>query len=86
MPGFIMTLIVAAVAGLIGDALVKDIPGDFWGAMLAGLLGAWIGAYFPYFTALGPVVGGIAIVPTALGAAVFVFLLGLVKSIATQTR
>lgn len=87
MLGFIITLIIAALAGWIGDALVKnDMPGGFWGALLAGLVGSWIGAYIPFFNRLGPVIQGVAIIPTILGAAVFVFILGLFKRTAQQTR
>jgi len=78
--GFILTLLVAAFVGWIGDAIVKnDMPGGFWGAMLAGLIGSWIGAYIPFFNNIGPTVGGIALIPAILGAAIFVFLLGLFK-------
>ncbi|MDP4092680.1 MAG: GlsB/YeaQ/YmgE family stress response membrane protein [Bacillota bacterium] len=87
MLGFLLTLVIAAIAGWIGDALVKnDMPGGFWGALLAGLVGSWIGAYIPFFNTLGPRVLGISIIPTILGAAVFIFILGLFKSVARQTR
>ena len=87
MLGFIITLTIAALAGWIGDALMKnDMPGGFWGALLAGLVGSWIGAYIPFFNTLGPVIWGVAIVPTIIGAAIFVFILGLFKTTANQTR
>jgi uncharacterized membrane protein YeaQ/YmgE (transglycosylase-associated protein family) len=80
MLGFILTVVVAVLIGWAGDALAKNkMPGGFWGASLAGMVGAWIGAYFPYFNASWPRIFGIAIVPTILGAAVFAFLLGLFK-------
>lgn len=86
MLGFIITLVVAAIAGWIGDALVKnDMPGGFWGALLAGLVGSWIGAYVPLFNTLGPRIDGIVIIPTVIGAAIFVFILGLFKGIVRQT-
>ena len=87
MLGFIVTLLVAALAGWIGDALVRnDMPGGFWGALLAGLVGSWIGAYIPFFNTLGPQIWGVSIIPTILGAAVFVFILGLFKRAARTTR
>jgi uncharacterized membrane protein YeaQ/YmgE (transglycosylase-associated protein family) len=87
MLGFILTLIIAALAGWIGDALVKnDMPGGFWGALLAGIVGSWIGAYIPFFNVLGPKVWGVAIIPTILGAAIFIFVLGLFKRTAKQAR
>jgi uncharacterized membrane protein YeaQ/YmgE (transglycosylase-associated protein family) len=83
--GFIITLIIAALAGWIGDALVKnDMPGGFWGALLAGLVGSWIGAYIPFFNRLGPVFQGVAIIPTIVGAAIFIFILGLFKRTTRQ--
>ena len=86
MLGFLITLIVAALAGWIGDALVRnDMPGGFWGSLLAGLVGSWIGAYIPLFRTLGPIVWGVAIIPTILGAAIFIFILGLFKKTAEQT-
>lgn len=86
MLGFILTLVIAAIAGWAGDALVKnDMPGGFWGALLAGLVGSWIGAYIPYFNTLGPMFWGIAIIPTIIGSAIFVFVLGLFKKTAKQT-
>lgn len=87
MLGFLITLIVAAAAGWIGDALVRNnMPGGFWGALLAGLVGSWIGAYIPFFNVLGPGIWGVAIIPTILGAAIFVFVLGLFKSNAQHTE
>jgi uncharacterized membrane protein YeaQ/YmgE (transglycosylase-associated protein family) len=80
MLGFIMTLIVAAIAGYIGDALTKyKMPGGFIEAMIAGLVGSWIGAYIPFFRKLGPVIAGIPIIPTILGAAIFIFVLELFR-------
>ena len=87
MLGFLITLVVAALAGWIGDALVRnDMPGGFWGALLAGLVGSWIGAYIPVFNALGPNLWGVAIIPTILGAAIFIFILGLFKKSAQATK
>lgn len=87
MLGFLVTLIIAAVAGWIGDALVRNnMPGGFWGALLAGLVGSWIGAYIPFFNALGPRLWGIAIIPTIIGSALFIFILGLFKTTAQQAK
>jgi len=87
MLGFIITIIVAALAGWLGDLLVRhNMPGGFWGALLAGLVGSWIGAYIPFFNVLGPRIAGINIIPTILGAAVFIFILGLFRGTARQAR
>lgn len=85
MQGFLATVVIAALIGLVGDAITRDtIPGGFWGAWLAGLLGAWIGAYAPLFSAIKPYLFGVPIIPTVLGTAAFVFFLGLFKSAIRQ--
>jgi uncharacterized membrane protein YeaQ/YmgE (transglycosylase-associated protein family) len=87
MLGFIATLVIAVITGWAGDALVKDnMPGGFWGAMLAGLVGAWIGAYAPLFNTLGPKILDIAIVPAVIGAAIFITVLGFFRNTARQFR
>lgn len=87
MLGFIVTIIIAAITGWIGDALVKnDMPGGFWGALLAGMVGSWIGGYIPFFNRLGPKISDIALIPAILGAAIFVFILGLFKNPIKQIR
>lgn len=85
--GFIMTLLFAALIGWIGDAIVKhDMPGGFWGSLVAGLVGSWIGGYIPFFNKFGPVVQGIAVIPAIIGSAIFVFLLGLSKDVIKQAE
>lgn len=87
MAGFILTVVVAAIVGWISNSVTKgNILGEFWGATLAGLVGAWIGGYLPYFSKIGPIVGGIAIVPTIIGSVIGAFVLGLFKGIAVQTK
>lgn len=82
MLGFLVMLLVAAIVGFIGDALVPGrMPGGWVGAIIAGLLGSAIGGYL--FNALGlpagPVLGGLALIPSILGAALVVLLLGMVS-------
>lgn len=82
MLGFLVMLLVAAIVGFIGDALVPGrMPGGWGGAIIAGLLGSALGGYL--FNALGipggPVLGGLAIIPSIIGAALVVLLLGLVS-------
>ena len=79
MLGFLVMLLVAAIVGFIGDALVPGrMPGGWVGAIIAGLLGSAIGGYL--FAALniptGPELGGLAIIPSIIGAALVVLLLG----------
>ncbi|UUZ92311.1 GlsB/YeaQ/YmgE family stress response membrane protein [Paenibacillus sp. P25] len=42
--------------------------------MIAGFVGAWLG--YLLLGTWGPVIGGFAVVPAIIGAALFVFLLG----------
>lgn len=82
MLGFLVMLLVAAIVGFIGDALVPGrMPGGWVGAIIAGLVGSAIGGYV--FNALnvptGPVIGGLAIIPSILGAALVVLVLGAVS-------
>ncbi|MNW14472.1 Transglycosylase associated protein [compost metagenome] len=68
----------AVIIGLIGNAIAgKEMPGCIIGSMVAGWVGAWLGALL--FGHWGPVIGGFVIVPAIIGTAIFVFLLGLVS-------
>jgi uncharacterized membrane protein YeaQ/YmgE (transglycosylase-associated protein family) len=77
MLSLIISIVIAAIIGAIGDALVKaDMPGGIIGSMIVGFVGSWIGHRL--FGTWGPVIGGFAIIPAIIGAAIFVFLLGLI--------
>jgi uncharacterized membrane protein YeaQ/YmgE (transglycosylase-associated protein family) len=77
MMAFIITVIMAIIIGWIGDALVRsDMPGGMIGSIIAGFVGAWLGHFL--LGTWGPVIGGFAVIPAIIGAALFVFLLGLV--------
>ncbi|SDE07669.1 Transglycosylase associated protein [Paenibacillus sp. UNCCL117] len=82
MIGVLVTLIMAVVIGAIGSALAPGaMPGGIIGAMIAGFVGAWIGAWLFRQLGIGDlglVIGGFAVIPAIIGAALFVFLLGLV--------
>ncbi|WP_040952153.1 GlsB/YeaQ/YmgE family stress response membrane protein [Gorillibacterium massiliense] len=76
MLGLIVSIIMAIIIGFIGDALVRaDMPGGVLGSMVAGFVGAWLGHFL--FGHLGPDIAGFAIIPAIIGAAVVVFLVGL---------
>ncbi len=84
MWGIIISLILAIIIGLIGNALAGDnMPGGIIGAAIAGFVGAWLGALL--FGNFGPVIGEFAIIPAILGTAIFVFLLGLVSRLFRRT-
>ena len=73
--GLLILLIVAAVAGALGEMIGgAKVPGGWIGSIIAGLVGAWIGGTLLTF---GPVIGGIQIIPAIIGAALFVLVLRL---------
>jgi uncharacterized membrane protein YeaQ/YmgE (transglycosylase-associated protein family) len=77
MMDFIITVIMAIIIGWIGDALVRsDMPGGIIGSIIAGFVGAWLGHIL--LGTWGPIIGGFAVIPAIIGAALFVFLIGLV--------
>lgn len=77
MWAIILSIVMAILIGLIGDALVgHNMPGGILGSMIAGLVGAWIGSVL--FGDFGPVIADFAVVPAIIGTAIFVFLLGLI--------
>jgi uncharacterized membrane protein YeaQ/YmgE (transglycosylase-associated protein family) len=81
--GFIVLLLVAFVAGAIGEMLAGGkVPGGWVGSIVAGLVGAWLGGMLLRF---GPVIGGIQIIPAIIGAALFVLVLRLILN-ATRHR
>jgi uncharacterized membrane protein YeaQ/YmgE (transglycosylase-associated protein family) len=72
----LLYFIVAIVVGLIIAALFGfKYPGRWIGAIVAGLLGAWIGDVL--IRELGPTVGGHYIFPATLGAFVVALIIGL---------
>ena len=82
--GFIILLIVAAIAGAIGEMIAGGkVPGGWIGSIIAGFIGAWIGGALFH---AGPVVGGIQIIPAIVGAALFVFVLRLITGATTRAH
>lgn len=76
MSGFLMTVVIALIAGAVVNSIVKGtIKGGWEEAAIAGLVGAWIGAYMPFFNTFGPKVVDIAIVPTIIGAVIAILIL-----------
>jgi uncharacterized membrane protein YeaQ/YmgE (transglycosylase-associated protein family) len=76
----LVLLLVGAIAGLIGERLVsRGMPGGILGAIVAGLVGAWLMVDIlhvviaPEFS-----LGGIPIISAILGAAIVVLLFSLV--------
>lgn len=75
--GLLILLVVAAVAGAIGEMIAGGkVPGGWLGSIIAGLIGAWLGGMLVH---VGPVLGGIQVIPAIIGAALFVFLIRLLS-------
>ena len=76
----LVLLLVGALAGLVGERLVsRGMPGGFIGAIVAGLVGAWLMVDVLHVV-LAPELslGGIPIISAILGAAIVVLVLSLV--------
>lgn len=76
----LVLLIVGALAGLIGERLIgRGMPGGLIGAIVAGLVGAWLMVDVLHLV-IAPefALGGIPILSAIIGAAIVVFLLSLV--------
>lgn len=74
---FVLLLLVAAIVGFLGDAMVPgDIPFVWLGSIIAGLLGAWLGGML--LGSFGPALGGVFIIPAIVGAVILVVLFELV--------
>ncbi|TQR19478.1 GlsB/YeaQ/YmgE family stress response membrane protein [Psychrobacillus vulpis] len=75
--GFILYLIIGGIIGwLAGLILGKNIPGGIIGNIIAGIIGAWVGGLiFPDF---GPVIWGMAIIPSLIGAIILVAILSMI--------
>jgi len=55
MGGFIVTIVIALIAGWLGNnIIIRQTPQDIWEACVVALPAAWIGAYMPYFNTFGP--------------------------------
>lgn len=86
MSGFILTVIIAIICGaVINSLLAGKIKGGVGEAALAGLVGAWIGAYMPFFNTFGPKVFEVAIIPSILGAIIGILVLSFFSVIAQKS-
>ncbi|HYM51429.1 MAG TPA: GlsB/YeaQ/YmgE family stress response membrane protein [Candidatus Limnocylindrales bacterium] len=78
----LVLLIVGAICGLIGERLVaRGMPYGLVGAIVAGLLGAWLMVDVLHVVIAPELsLGGIPLISAILGAAIVVFLFSLVAS------
>lgn len=81
--GLLVLLLVAALVGLLADALVPGaVPFGWVGAIIVGLIGAWLGGIL--LGDFGPHLAGIYLIPAVIGAVIFSLLLELL--LGTFTR
>lgn len=78
--GVVITLIIAGLVGALADSIVPgNLPFGWLGAILAGLVGSWIGVFL--FARLGfgtgIAIAGIPIIPAFVGALILAFLASL---------
>jgi uncharacterized membrane protein YeaQ/YmgE (transglycosylase-associated protein family) len=73
---FLLSVLIAFVIGSVAEKLSPyEMPGGFAGAIVAGFVGAWIGPVL--FGRVGPMVAGFALVPSIIGAIIFVIIVGI---------
>ncbi len=73
----IVMLIVAGIVGWLADLIVPgELPYGWLGAIVAGLVGAWLGTAL--IGQVGPTLAGIPLLPALLGAIIIAFLVNLV--------
>ncbi|MBA9025386.1 MULTISPECIES: GlsB/YeaQ/YmgE family stress response membrane protein [Bacillaceae] len=74
---FLWSLIIGGIIGwLAGMIIGRDVPFGIIGNIIAGFVGAWLGSLI--LGNWGPVVSNFAIIPSLIGAIVFVFILSLI--------
>lgn len=84
MMSIIIAVIMAAIIGVIGDAVAGEhMPGGVFGSIIAGFAGVWLGTLL--FGAWGPVIAGFPVIPAIIGAILFVFLIGLLARTLRRT-
>jgi uncharacterized membrane protein YeaQ/YmgE (transglycosylase-associated protein family) len=70
-----IVLVIAWIIGIVADKLSPfHMPGSWVGAIIAGLLGSWVGPGI--LGNWGPSVAGITLVPSLIGAILVVLVIG----------
>ena len=83
--GVVVTLVVAAIVGVIADRIVPgELPYGWLGAIGAGLLGSWLGSMM--LGRVGPTIGGIPIVSALLGAVILAFVANYIQKRSAPRR
>lgn len=69
----ILYLLIGGIIGALASAITKnDLPLGWVGNIVAGLLGSWVGQML--LGEIGPIVGEIYILPSLVGAIIFVLI------------
>ncbi len=75
--GILWSLIVGGILGWFAGLIIgRDVPGGVIGNIIAGLIGGWLGGAL--LGSWGPEVGGFYIVPTLIGAFVFIIIVSFI--------
>jgi len=83
--GLIVMLFIAGIIGWIADQIVPGrLPYGWLGAIVAGLVGSWIGSLI--LGGFGPSLAGIAIIPALLGAIILAFIASAVTKATSGRR
>lgn len=70
---FFWSLVVGGVLGMVAAAILgRDVPGGFFGSVVVGLMGSWLGRIL--LGQRGPEIGGVFLVPSLIGAALCIML------------
>ncbi len=83
--GVLFTLLIAGLIGWLADSIVPGrLPYGWVGAVLAGLVGSWIGTWL--MGHFGPSIAGIAIIPAIVGAVIVALAVRLLHGAAAAER
>ncbi len=80
LPGLVVTLIIAALIGALAQLILGYTRGGCLMSLLVGLVGALLGSWIASILQMPPILelGGVDVIWTLIGSAVFVLILSLV--------
>jgi len=83
--GVLFTLLIAGLVGWLADYIVPGhLPYGWLGAIIAGLVGSWIGTGL--MGHVGPAIAGIPIIPATVGAVIVVLVVSFLERNRASTR